>query len=144
LTICELVNINNHKFTLSGTNNGMLRSAMNMKRRLALTAFVVLLITLFVFPVAANAQNTYYVDDEYNVQKMIIPMAGMDIVMVACTEKFAKSNLEAAELVSNQREDQCVQPGQYWVCATGKWCALRMAHRYARQDGRAGETRSRA
>lgn len=51
-------------------------------------------------PGSGKISSTYYVDDEYNVQKMIIPMAGMDIIMVACTEKFAKSNLEAAELVS--------------------------------------------
>jgi hypothetical protein len=51
-------------------------------------------------PGSGKISTTYYVDEEYNVQKMIIPIAGMDIVMVACTEKFAKSNLEAAELVS--------------------------------------------
>jgi hypothetical protein len=49
---------------------------------------------------SGKISSTYYVDREYNVQKMIMPMAGMDIVMIACAEKFAKSNLEAAELVS--------------------------------------------
>ncbi len=48
---------------------------------------------------SGKISSTYFLDEEYNVQKMILPMAGMDIVMVSCTEKFARSNLEAAELV---------------------------------------------
>lgn len=51
-------------------------------------------------PGSGKISSTYYVDREYNVQKMIIPMLGMDLVCIACTENFAKSDLEAAELVS--------------------------------------------
>ena len=54
----------------------------------------------YTVPGSGKISSKYYVDREYNVQKMVMPMAGMDIVMVACTENFAKSNLEAAELVS--------------------------------------------
>lgn len=49
---------------------------------------------------SSKVSYTYYMDMDYNIQKMIIPMSGINIVMVACPESFAKSNLEATEMIS--------------------------------------------
>jgi len=54
----------------------------------------------FVVPGAGKTFFTTYVDSDYVSQKMIIPMVGMNIVMIACAEEFAKSGLEAKEMVS--------------------------------------------
>ncbi len=48
---------------------------------------------------SGNLAFTYYVDEDYNSQKMIMPLAGMNVEMIACSESFAMSKLEAAELV---------------------------------------------
>jgi hypothetical protein len=54
------------------------------------------------FEVAGAGITTFtsYVDNDYVPQKMIIPMVGMNIVMIACAEEFAKSGLEAKEMIS--------------------------------------------
>ncbi len=51
-------------------------------------------------PGAGKTSFTTYVDNDYVAQKMIIPMVGMNIVMIACAEEFAKSGLEAKEMIS--------------------------------------------
>ena len=51
-------------------------------------------------PGAGSQSFTYYVDEDYNSQKMIMPLAGMNVEMVACSEAFARSKLDAAEMVA--------------------------------------------
>jgi hypothetical protein len=51
-------------------------------------------------PGAGDISYRAYVDQDYKAQKMIMPVAGMEIEMVACSEEFAKSGIEAAEMVS--------------------------------------------
>ena len=53
----------------------------------------------YTVPGAGKASFTYYVDEDYGLQKMIMPMAGMDVESIACSRSFALSKLEAAELV---------------------------------------------
>ena len=50
-------------------------------------------------PGSGKSSLTYYVDDDYTFQKIIMPMAGMDVESIACSESFARSKLEVAELV---------------------------------------------
>ena len=54
----------------------------------------------FIFPGTGKTSYTIYVDSDYMPQKMITPMAGMNIEMIACAEEFAKSELEAKEMIS--------------------------------------------
>ena len=54
----------------------------------------------YAVPGSGKLSFTYYVDDNYNSQKMIMPLAGMNVEMIACSEAFARSKLEAAELVA--------------------------------------------
>lgn len=51
-------------------------------------------------PGAGDISYRAYVDQDYKAQKMIIPVAGMEIEMVACSEAFAKSEVQAAEMIA--------------------------------------------
>lgn len=53
----------------------------------------------YFLPGSGSALFTYYVDDEYNSQKMIMPLAGMNIEVIACSKDFAMSKLTVAEMV---------------------------------------------
>jgi hypothetical protein len=53
----------------------------------------------YVMPGAGQIVSTSYVDDELGTQKSIIPMAGMQIEMVACTKAFALSDNEVFEII---------------------------------------------
>ena len=53
-----------------------------------------------ILPGAGKTTFTAYVDSDYVPQKMIVPMVGMNIEMIACAEEFAKSGLEAKEMIS--------------------------------------------
>ena len=73
------------------------------KERVDLLGRIVELIEVtgdFEVPGAGKTSFTNYVDNDYVAQKMMIPMAGMKIEMIACAEEFAKSELEAKEMIS--------------------------------------------
>ncbi len=55
----------------------------------------------YIKPGAGKIEFTEYVDENYKTQKAIMPMAGMNVEMIAASESFAKSKLEPAELLSN-------------------------------------------
>ena len=55
----------------------------------------------YTMPGAGNIGYTEYVDENFKTQKAIIPLAGMNIEMIASSEAFARSELEPAELVEN-------------------------------------------
>lgn len=55
----------------------------------------------YIVPGGGKVSYTNYVDRDFKTQKMIIPMAGINIVMISCPEAFARSNLESADLVSS-------------------------------------------
>lgn len=72
------------------------------KKQIDLLGRVVELIEIkgeYSVPEAGSTSFTYYVDEDYNSQKMIMPLAGMNVEMVACSKSFALSKLEAAELI---------------------------------------------
>jgi hypothetical protein len=50
-------------------------------------------------PESGSVLFTYYVDDAYNSQKTIVPLAGMKVEIIACSKEFAMSRLTAAEMV---------------------------------------------
>ncbi|MBN1904487.1 MAG: transglutaminase domain-containing protein [Deltaproteobacteria bacterium] len=50
---------------------------------------------------SGSALFTYYVDDDFNSQKMIMPLAGMNIEVIACSREFALSKLTVAEMVDS-------------------------------------------
>jgi hypothetical protein len=45
--------------------------------------------TTYTMPGAGEIVSTSYVDDDYNVQKSIIPMVGIKVEMIACAKSFA-------------------------------------------------------
>ncbi len=53
----------------------------------------------YFLPESGSTLFTYYVDDDYNSQKMIMPLAGMNIEVIACSKDFAMSKLTVAEMV---------------------------------------------
>ncbi len=50
-------------------------------------------------PESGSALFTYYVDDDFNSQKLIMPLAGMNIEAIACSRDFAMSKLTVVEMV---------------------------------------------
>ena len=59
----------------------------------------------YVLPGAGRMVSTSFVDQEGRAQKVIMPVAGIQIEMVSCSETFAKSQVEAAELVGSMMLD---------------------------------------
>ena len=58
----------------------------------------------------------YYVDKDYNFQKLIMPVAGMSLESIACSREFALSKLEAFEMVESMtvKSPKVIsQPGKY-------------------------------
>lgn len=55
----------------------------------------------YTMPGAGKMLTTEYVDENYKAQKMIVPIAGMNIEMIACPESYAMSKLEPMEMVSS-------------------------------------------
>ena len=53
----------------------------------------------YVMPGAGEIVSTSYVDDELGPQKIIMPMAGMQIEMVACAKAFALSENDVFEII---------------------------------------------
>jgi hypothetical protein len=53
----------------------------------------------YFLPESGSALFTYYVDDDFNSQKMIMPLAGMNIEVIACSREFAMSKLTVTEMV---------------------------------------------
>jgi hypothetical protein len=53
----------------------------------------------YVMPGAGQIVSTSYVDDESGTQKSIIPLAGMQIEMVACAKAFALSDNDVFEII---------------------------------------------
>jgi len=53
----------------------------------------------YIMPGAGEIVSTSYVDDELGTQKSIMPMAGMQIEMVACAKEFALSANEVFEII---------------------------------------------
>jgi hypothetical protein len=53
----------------------------------------------YFLPESGSTLFTYYVDDDFNSQKMIMPIAGMNIEVIACSKDFAMSKLTVAEMV---------------------------------------------
>ena len=54
-----------------------------------------------VMPGAGTIKSVSYIDKNYKAQKAITPIAGMNIEMIACSESFAKSDLETADIFAN-------------------------------------------
>jgi hypothetical protein len=54
-----------------------------------------------VLPGAGTIKSTEYIDENYKTQKAIVPIAGMNIEMIACPESFAKSDLETADIFAS-------------------------------------------
>jgi hypothetical protein len=50
-------------------------------------------------PGAGTIATTTYVDDELHVQKTVMPLAGMQVEMVACTKEFALGKNDVLELI---------------------------------------------
>jgi hypothetical protein len=50
-------------------------------------------------PESGSVMFTYYIDDDFNSQKMITPLAGMNIEVIACSREFALSKLTVTEMV---------------------------------------------
>jgi len=50
-------------------------------------------------PMAGEIQSIAYVDDELKEQKVIIPIAGIQVEMLACEKEFALSDVEAYEVI---------------------------------------------
>ncbi len=55
--------------------------------------------TVMSMPGSGDVPTTSYVDDQLRTLKSIMPMAGMNVELVACTREFAMSNNQPAELV---------------------------------------------
>jgi len=55
--------------------------------------------TIMSMPGTGEIVSTGYVDDQLRALKSIMPMAGMNVEMVACTKEFAMSNNQPAEIV---------------------------------------------
>ncbi len=55
--------------------------------------------TVFKLPNAGEVVGTSYVDRDLRVQKNIVPMAGMQVEMVACAKEFAMSENDVLELI---------------------------------------------
>jgi hypothetical protein len=84
-------------------------TAMNMsflvgeRKQIDLLGRVIELIEIkseYSLPDSGSNLFTYYVDDDYNSQKMIMPLAGMNIEAISCSKEFAMSKLTAAEMVN--------------------------------------------
>lgn len=74
------------------------------KRQVDLLGRVVELVEIkgeYFLPESGSALFTYYVDDNFNSQKMIMPLAGMNIEVIACSREFALSKLTVAEMVDS-------------------------------------------
>jgi hypothetical protein len=50
-------------------------------------------------PMAGEIENIEYVDNELNSQKIIIPVAGMIVEMIACEKEVAASQVESYDLI---------------------------------------------
>lgn len=57
--------------------------------------------TSLIMPGAGQIVSTSYVDRELRVQKNIIPIAGMQVEMVACAKEFALGKNDVLELIDN-------------------------------------------
>ncbi len=50
-------------------------------------------------PMAGEIESTEYVDDELKAQKVVVPVAGIQIEMLACEKEFALSDAEVYEVI---------------------------------------------
>jgi len=57
------------------------------------------LTTVYTMPGAGEIVSTSYVDEDLRVQKSLVPIAGMQLEMVACAEPFALSKNEVFEII---------------------------------------------
>ncbi len=53
-----------------------------------------------IIPGSGSIMSTSYVDDDFGVQKTIIPMAGMQIEMIACVKEFALGKNDVLDIVN--------------------------------------------
>ncbi|MHC4213830.1 MAG: transglutaminase-like domain-containing protein [Planctomycetota bacterium] len=55
--------------------------------------------TNMILPGSGSILSTSYVDDDFSVQKTMIPMAGMQIEMIACVKEFALSKNDVLDVL---------------------------------------------
>ena len=56
--------------------------------------------TVMSMPGTSDVPSTSYADEQLRTLKCIMPMAGMNVEMVACTKEFAMSNNQPAEIIN--------------------------------------------
>ncbi len=56
--------------------------------------------TTMTIPMAGEIVSTSYVDEDYRVQKTLVPIAGMQIEMIACAKEFALGKNDVFEVIN--------------------------------------------